>query len=435
MNMLTNTAAFAAKRFDRLRTCMKDAVGVRLRTNTSAKLAFLAFSLVTVGGSPLAQTAISDDVIRIGVLTDFSGPFSETNGLGSLRATQLAVEDFGSTVLGKKIEIIYFDHKNKTELASTKAREWFDREGVDMIVDIQNSSVALAVAKIAAEKKKIAIVVGAGSSRISNEDCTPYSIQYAYNTAALANVAARAVVTQGGKSWFFITVDYAFGHALEQDAAKVVKSLGGEVKGAVRHPLNASDFSSFVLQAKASKAEIVGLADSGVDFSNALKSTKEFGLSPEQKVVGLLVTINDVHGLGLEQAQGLTVADGWYWDMNEETRAFSHRYFQKMKRMPSNMNAAIYSSTLHYLRAVKEAQSDKADDVMPIMKKTPVNDVYAKNGVIRSDGAMVHDMFLLEVKKPSESKYPWDYYKVKATVKAEDAFQSLANSKCPLVAK
>jgi branched-chain amino acid transport system substrate-binding protein len=389
-------------------------------------------ALCTINGLALAQTGISDNVVKIGVLTDFSGPYADANGFGSLRAAQMAVEDFGGSVLGKKVEVIYLDHQNKSDIASSKAREWYDREGVDMIVDLQNSAVALAVAKVAAEKKKVAIVVGAGTSRLTNEDCTPYTIHYAYNTAALANVAARAVVAQGGKSWYFITADYAFGHSLEQDASKVIKMLGGDVKGSARHPLNASDFSSFMLQAKASKAQVVGFANAGGDFVNSIKSAREFGITPGQQLAGLLVTISEVHTLGLAQAQDLLMADGWYWDMNAETRAFGKRFFEKLKRMPNMFQAGVYSATLSYLKAVKDAGTDNGDAVMKSLKSTRINDVFARNGYVRRDGAMVHDMYLAQVKKPSESKYPWDYYHIKATVKGEDAFQSPTPSRCPL---
>lgn len=398
----------------------------------SRKAAGLLALLALANGGAWAQDS---DIVRIGVLTDFSGPYADANGKGSLQAARLAVEDFGPKVLGKKIDIISYDHQNKPDIAASKAREWFDRGGVDMVVDLQNSAVALAVTKVAAEKKKIAIVVGAGSSRITNEDCTPYSIQYAYNTYALANVAARAVVAEGGKSWYFITADYAFGNSLQQDASSVVQSLGGTVKGAARHPLNASDFSSFMLQAKASKAQVVGLADAGGDFVNAIKSSREFGISPGQRVVGLLVSISEVHSLGLQQTQGLSMADGWYWDMNPATRAFSHRFFDKVKRMPNMFQAGVYSSTLTYLKALQAAGTNDSDAVMKMMKKTPINDMFATNGMIRADGAMVHDMYLMQTKKPAESKYPWDYYTVKATIRGADAFAPLASSKCALIAK
>lgn len=395
-------------------------------------LAAAACALLGMQGQALAQSAVSGDVVRIGVMTDFSGPYSDANGMGSLRAAQMAVEDFGGSVLGKKVEIIYVDHQNKTDIASSKAREWFDKDGVDMIVDLQNSAVAIAVAKVAAEKKKIAMIVGAASSRITNEECTPYSVHYAYNTSVLANVAAREIVSQGGKSWFFLTADYAFGHSLEQDATTVIKALNGEIKGSTKHPLNASDFSSFMLQAKSSKAQVVGFANAGGDFINSIKSAREFGITPDQKLAGLLVTISEVHTLGLAQAQDLLMAEGWYWDLNDETRAFGRRFFEKIKRMPTMFQSGVYSATLTYLKAVKAAGSDNSDIVMKTMRAAKVNDLFAKNGYIRADGAMVHDMYLMQVKKPSESKYPWDYYHIKAVVKGEDAYKPLGASRCKL---
>ena len=379
--------------------------------------------------------AISGDIVKIGVLTDMSGLYADLGGQGSVEAARMAVADFGGKVLGKNIEVLGSDHQNKADVGAQKAREWFDQQGVDMITDALNSAVAIAVSKVAGEKKRVLIDVGAASTRLTNEDCNPYTVHYAYDTYALANGTGNAIVKQGGKSWFFLTADYAFGHSLEKDTADVVKAGGGTVAGAVRHPLNASDFSSFLLQAQSSKAQIVGLANAGGDTINSIKAANEFGITKNQKLAGLLVFITDIHSLGLATTQGMYLTDGWYWDLNDETRKFGRRYFDKMKKMPTMVQAGVYSSTLTYLKAVQAAGTDNADAVMAQLKKAKINDVFAKNGYIRADGRMVHDMYLMEVKKPSESKYPWDYYNLKATIPAEQAFQPLSLSRCPMITK
>jgi branched-chain amino acid transport system substrate-binding protein len=364
-----------------------------------------------------------------------SGLYADIAGPGSVEAAKMAVQDFGGKVLGKPIEVLSADHQNKPDVGANKAREWYDTQGVDMIVDVPTSSVALAVAKVSAEKKRVFINSTGATTRLTNEDCTPYTVHYSYDTYALANGTGKAIVQQGGKSWFFLTADYAFGHSLEADTTAVVKANGGEVKGAVRHPLNASDFSSFLLQAQASKAQIVGLANAGGDTINSVKAANEFGLTKNQTLAGLLMFISDVHSLGLQTAQGMMLTDAWYWDLNEETRKFGRRFFEKMKRMPSFAQAGVYSGVLTYLKAVQAAGTDDADKVMVELKKLKINDMFAKNGYIRQDGRMVHDMYLMQVKKPSESKYPWDYYNVKAIIPAEQAFQPLSKSTCPLIKK
>jgi branched-chain amino acid transport system substrate-binding protein len=379
--------------------------------------------------------AVSGDVVKIGVLTDMSGLYADLGGQGSVEAARMAIADFGGKVLGKNIELVFADHQNKADVGASKAREWFDVQGVDMITDALNSAVAIATTKVAGEKKRILIDVGAASTRLTNEDCNPYTIHYAYDTYALANGTANAIVKQGGDSWFFLTADYAFGHSLESDTANVVKASGGKVLGQVRHPLNASDFSSFLLQAQASKAKIIGLANAGGDTINAIKAANEFGITKNQALAGLLVFITDVHSLGLNVAQGMLLTDGWYWDANEDTRKFGKRFFDKMKKMPSMVHAGVYSATLSYLKAVQAAGTDDSDAVMAQLKKLKINDVFAKNGYVRADGRMVHDMYLMQVKKPAESKYPWDYYILKATIPAEQAFQPLAQSRCPLIKK
>jgi len=399
------------------------------------RLASGALISLCVGAASAQQGKISDGVVKIGVLTDMSGLYSDLGGKGSVIAAQMAVDDFGGKVLGAPIQVISADHQNKADVGAGKAREWFEAEKVDMITDLLNSGVGIAVAKVAEQQKRIAINVGAATTRLTNEDCTPYSIHYAYDTYALANGTGKAIVKQGGDSWFFLTADYAFGHSLEKDTADVVKANGGKVLGQVRHPLNASDFSSFLLQAQSSKAKIVGLANAGGDTINSIKAANEFGITKNQSLAGLLVFITDVHSLGLQTAQGMLFTEGFYWDFDDETRKFGKRFFDKAKKMPSMIHAGVYSATMNYLKAIQAAGTDDADAVMAKLKSTPINDFFAKNGKIRVDGRMVHDMYLVQVKKPSESKYPWDYYIVKATIPAEEAFQPLSKSTCRLVKK
>ncbi len=368
-------------------------------------------------------------------MTDMSGLYADITGPGSVEAARMAVQDFGGKVAGKPVEVVFADHQNKPDVGANKAREWFDTQGVDTIVDIPTSSVAIAVGKVAGEKKRVFLDVGGATIRLSNEDCNAYTVHYAYDTYALANGTGKAIVQQGGKTWFFITADYAFGHSLESDTAAVVKANGGEVKGVVRHPLNASDFSSFLLQAQASKAQIIGLANAGGDTINSVKAANEFGLTKNQTLAGLLLFISDIHSLGLKTSQGMMLTDAWYWDLNEETRKFGRRFFEKMKRMPSFVQAGVYSAVTTYLKAIQTVGTDDADKVMAQLKKTRINDMFAKNGYIRQDGRMIHDMYLMQVKKPEESKYPWDYYNIKATIPAEQAFQPLSKSTCPLIKK
>ena len=379
--------------------------------------------------------SVSGDVVKIGVLTDLSGLYSDLGGMGSVEAARMAVQDFGGKVLGKSIEIVSADHQNKADVGSNKAREWFDREGVDMITDALNSGVAIAVTKVAGEKKKILMDTGAASTRLTNEDCNPYTVHYVYDTYALANGTGTAMTKAGGDSWFFLTADYAFGHSLEGDTANAVRAAGGKVLGAVRHPLNASDFSSFLLQAQSSKAKVVGLANAGGDTINSIKAANEFGITKNQQLAGLLVFISDVHSLGLQTTQGMLLTDGWYWDYNDETRAFGKRFFEKRKMMPGMNHTGVYSAVSTYLKAVQAAGTDEPDAVMAQLKKLKINDVFAKNAYIRADGRMIHDMYLMEVKKPSESKYPWDYFKVRAVIPGEQAYQPLSKSTCPMIKK
>jgi branched-chain amino acid transport system substrate-binding protein len=403
----------------------------------------LVFAIATlVAGLPLPSLSqkkdkISDGVVKIGLILDMSSLYSDVTGEGSVTAARMAIEDFGGKVLGKPIELVYADHQNKADIAANKAREWFDTEKVDAIMDVAASATALAVAEVAKQKNRIVVFNGPGSTRLTNESCTPVTVHYTYDTYALANGTGKAVVKQGGDTWFFITADYAFGHSLEKDTSDVVKANGGKVLGSARHPLNASDMSSFVLQAQASGAKIIGLANAGGDFVSAIKTAAEFGVtkSGKQKLAGLLVYINDIHSLGLQLTQGLLLTEAFYWDRNDESRQWSRRYFERMKKMPNMSQAGVYSSTMHYLKAVKAAGTDETGAVMKKMREMPINDFFAKNGRIREDGRMVHDMYLFEVKSPQESTSPWDYYKLRATIPAAEAFQPLAKSTCPLVQK
>ena len=394
-------------------------------------VAWAVSAALTLGWAAPASAQVSGDVVRIGFITDISGLYSDIDGQGGVEAIKMAVADFGGTVLGKKIEVLSADHQNKADIAASKAREWFDRQGMDMLIGGTNSGANLSMAKIAAEKKRPFIVIGAGSSRLTNEECTPYTVHYAYDTVAQAKGTGSAVVKQGGKTWFFLTADYAFGHSLEADTAAVVKANGGQVLGSVRHPLSASDFSSFLLQAQNSKAQILGLANAGGDTINAIKAANEFGITKSMRLAGLLMFINDVHSLTLKLTQDMYLTDSWYWDQNDATRKWAKRYFDKMKKMPSSLQAADYSATLTYLNAVKAAGTDDPDKVMAKLKSMKIDDMYAK-GYIRPDGRMVHDMYLMQVKKPSESKAPWDYYKVVQTIPGDQVFTTKAESKCAL---
>ena len=399
---------------------------------------FLAALLsVTALCAHAAPVAISDDVVKIGLILDMSSLYADVTGPGTVAAAQLAIADFGGKVLGKPIEVVFADHQNKADVAASKAREWFDRDKVDAILDVAASGPALAVAQVAKEKNRIAVFSGPGSSRLTNDSCTAVTVHYAYDTFALANSTARAVVANGGDSWFFLTADYTFGTTLEKDATDVVIANNGKVVGSIRHPLNASDFSAFLLRAQASGAKVVGLANAGGDTINAIKGAREFRLTADGKrrLAGLLVYINDVHTLGLDAAQGMLLTTGFYWDRNDATRKWSRRYFEKMKKMPNMSQAGTYSAVMHYLKAVQAAGTDETAAVMAKMKEMPINDMYATNGRIRADGRMVHDMYLYEVKKPAESEYPWDYYKLASTIPGDKAFQPLAASGCALLKK
>jgi len=397
---------------------------------TAFATAVVAFLALTVP----ASAEISGDVVKIGVLNDMSSLYADISGPGSVEAARMAIADFGGAVNGKKIELISADHQNKPDIGSAIATQWFDNDGVDVVVDVPTSSVALAVQEVARNKGKVFLISGAAASDLTGKACSPTSVHWTYDTVALANGTGSAVVKAGGDTWFFITADYAFGHALERDTAKVVEDNGGKILGKVRAPLNTADFSSFLLQAQSSKAKIIGLANAGGDTINSIKQAAEFGIvEGGQKLAGLLVFITDVNSLGLQTANGLQLTEAFYWDQNDETRAWSKRFFEKMKRQPSMVQAGVYGSVMHYLAAIKATGSDDGPTVVKQMKATPVNDFMTKNGKIRDDGRLVRDMYLFEVKKPSESKGLWDYYKQIAVIPGDEAFKLPGPSQCPLV--
>jgi branched-chain amino acid transport system substrate-binding protein len=384
---------------------------------------------------PAHAQKLSGDVVRIGVLTDLASLYADLSGQGSVVATQMAIEDFGGTLNGKKIEVVVADHQNKPDVGAAKAREWIDTQGVDVITELVTSSVALAVMKVGLDKKKPVLVVTAATIRITNEDCNPYTVHWMYDTYAVANGTGRATAKQGGDTWFFITADYAFGHSLEKDTADAVRAAGGKVLGSVRHPINTSDFSSYLLQAQSSKAKVIGLANAGGDTINSIKAANEFGLTKNQALAGLLMFDTDIHSLGLKTTQNMMLTTGFYWDRDETSRKFGKRYFEKMKKMPTMVQAGQYSATLNYLRAVKAAGTDDGDAVMAELKKMKIADDVIPNGKIRADGRLVHDMYLAQVKKPEESKYPWDYYHIRQVIPGDQAFQPLDQSRCSLVKK
>jgi branched-chain amino acid transport system substrate-binding protein len=382
------------------------------------------------------KDGISDGAVRVGLLLDMSSIYADITGVGSETAARMAVEDFGGQVLGKPVEVIAADHQNKADIASAKAREWFEAGNVDAILDVAASATALAAMDVAKQKNKIIVMSGPGAASITGEACGPTSVHWVYNTYALAHTIGQAVVKQGGDSWFFLTADYAFGHQLEKDTAEVVTTSGGKVLGAAKAPINTADFSSYLLQAQSSKAKVIGLANAGADTINAIKQASEFGIvRGGQRLAGLLVYINDIHSLGLQTTQGMVLSSAFYWNMNDETRKWSKRFYERLQKMPNMSQAGVYSSVTHYLKAVQAAGTDATEPVMKAMREAPVNDFFVKNGRIRPDGLMQHDMYLFEVKTPAESKEPWDYYKLLATVPGDQAFLPLAQSRCPLVKK
>ncbi|MBR0842940.1 ABC transporter substrate-binding protein [Bradyrhizobium liaoningense] len=372
--------------------------------------------------------------LKIGVLSDFSSVYSDIGGQGNVEATRMAIEDFGGQMFGKPIDMVSADVLNKPDVASTIARKWWETEGVDMIIDLPTSATALAVMELSKQYEKIMIVTDAASSDITGKSCSPYTAHWTYDTYANAHTVGSAIVKNGGDTWFFLTADYVFGHSVERDTGDVVKTAGGKVLGSVKHPLNTADFSSFLLQAQASKAKIIGLANGGGDTINAIKQAGEFGIvAGGQNLAAIVMFISDVHSLGLKLAQGLIITEAYYWDLNDKTRAFGKRFLERIKRMPTMNQAATYSATLHYLKAVQAAGTKDTKTVMAKMRELPVRDAFTDNGVLREDGRMVHSMYLFQVKKPEESKGPWDYYKLLAEVPADQAFRPLKDGGCPLV--
>jgi len=400
---------------------------MKLKTLAAA----MAVGLAAFGAGAQQQTG----PVRIGFITDMASLYADIDGPAGAEMVRWAVQDFGGKVLDRPIEVLTADHQNKADVAASKAREWIDSQNLAMLIGGTSSGTSLAMAGITKEKKRPFISIGAGSARLTNEDCSPYTIHYAYDTVALAKVGGSALIKGGAKKWYFLTADYAFGHSLESDASNIVKANGGTVVGSVRHPLNASDFSSFLLQAQSSKADILAMANAGGDTVNAMKAAKEFGITKSMKVAGLLVFLNDVHAVGLSNAEGLQVADSWYWNQDEDSRKFAKRFFDKYKRMPSSLQAADYSAAMNYLKAVQQAKTTEADKVMEVMRGMKYNDFYHKNAVVRADGRMIHDMYLFQVKSAKESTVPWDYYKLVAKVPGDQAFTTVAESKCSLLKK
>jgi branched-chain amino acid transport system substrate-binding protein len=392
-----------------------------------------ALAIAWLGAGPYAANAAGDQVV-IGDLDDMSGVYADVEGAGGVEAINMAIADFGGTVLGRKITLLSADHQNKPDIGASKFREWADQQGLNLLLGGSNTGVNIAMAKVAGAKKVPFIVIGAGGASLTNEDCTGYSVHYVYDTTALANGTATVIINAGGKSWFYLTADYAFGTQLQNAASKVVETHGGKNLGAVRVPLGAADFSSFLLQAQSSGAQVLGLANAGTDFSNSLKAANEFGITRTMKPAALLAFLTDIHSLGLKTAQGLYLTTGWYWDLNEETRAFARRFFAKMHREPTMDHAGAYSATLTYLKAVKSAGTTDADKVMAQLKKDKINDMFAKGGYIRADGAMIHQMYVMQVKTPQESRYPWDYYRLIRTMSGEEAFGPITGL-CPLAPK
>lgn len=400
-------------------------------------IAQAAFAASAKKSQPVLKT--SSGVVKIGVITDISSAYKDISGNGSVLAARMAIEDFGGKVLGVPVELVSADHQLSPATAKGTARDWMENDKVDMIVDVPNSTAAVEVIKLAKALNRVAIISSAGSTVITNEECTPNSIHWSYNTMAVTSATVKAIIQKGGKSWYFVTSDYLFGHSLESDAMSVVKANGGTVLGAARHPFPSNSYSSLkvqaagILQAQASKADVIGFASTGTDAINAIKQASQFGIAQKQRLAALSLFITDVHAVGLYEAQDLFLTTGFYWDLNDDTRKWSKRFFERHNKMPTMAQAGVYSAVTHYLKAIQAAGTDEAKRVVAKMKEMPVNDFFAKNGKVRVDGRMVHDMYLMQVKKPSESKYPWDYYHVREVIPGEKAFTPLSESKCPLV--
>jgi branched-chain amino acid transport system substrate-binding protein len=414
-------------------------MNIRFRAPFPLYAGLAALLLAAGTTAALAQSAgappnVSDGAVKIGLILDMSGPYSENTGEGSALAARMAVEDFGSKILGVPIEVVVADHHNSSDRAGAIARDWFDTQHVDAIMDVSGSSEALIVQRIGDVRHKIVSLSGPGAQRLSNEACTPTAIHYVFDTYSIAHTVGLALAEQGKKSWFFITVDYSYGYDLENETAEIVRDKGGEVLGRARYPLDTRDFASYLARAKESKASVIGLANAGADMANTIQQAKKLGMIPgPQTIAALSMRINAVHALGLETTQGLALGESFYWDLDEATRAWSKRFFDKLGKMPNSLQAGVYSSTMHYLKAVQSAGTDATDPVMAAMRATPIDDFFAHGGRIRADGLMVHDTRLLQVKTPAESKYPWDYLRPVSTIPGDTAFQPLSRSKCPLV--
>lgn len=398
-------------------------------------LSILLSAAMAIAAAPTtaAQERISGNVVRIGVLTDLSGTYSEIGGQDSVVAAQMAAEDFGGKVLGKPVEVVSADHQNRVDIGAKTAIEWYERDGVDMITDVLNSAVAIVVSQVAAKRRRIVMVTGAATTQLTNESCTPYTVHHTYDTYALAHGTGGALVKEGGNVWAFLTADYPFGHSLERETAAVVRASGGKVLGAARHPFNTKKLDPYLLRLEASDAKIIGLANAGGDAVTAIKAASALGVTKHQSIAALLLFISDIHDLGLQTAQGMFVTSAWYWNMNDETRAFARRFYARTKKMPTMVQAGTYSAVTMYLKGVQATGTDDADAVMTWMKSTLHSDVFGKNMQLRADGRLVHDMYLMQVKKPAESKSEWDYYDVRRTIPAAEAFQPLSASRCPLV--
>lgn len=392
-------------------------------------ISYIAAALFT---ATCAHAQVSDDIVKIGVMADMSGLYSDLSGIGSVTAAQMAAEDFGGTVLGKRIEIVSADHQNRPDIGANLARRWFDLDQVDAIVDVPVSSIAFAVQEISRQKNRVLLISSSGASDLTGKSCSPVSVHWTYDTYALSHAIGNALLKRGADSWFFVTADYAFGLALERDAMAVVQSGGGKVIGSVRHPQDTSDFSSFLLRAQSSNAKVIALANAGGDTVNAIKQAQEFNITKNQQIVGLLTYISDVHALGLQNAQGLLLASAFYWDMTDETRAWSKRFIARVNKVPTMANAGVYGAVLHYLKAIEAAKTDEAKAVVSRMKALPINDFFTKDGSVREDGRVMRNLYLFQVKQPSESKYTYDYYKLLDTIPPEKAFRPLSEGNCPL---
>ncbi len=388
-----------------------------------------------MGAQLFSQPAFAVEPVRIGVLVDMSGPYSAFGGPGVALATEMAVKDFGGTVLDRPIEVLTADYQNKIDITSTRAREWYDRDKVDMIIESTDSSSALLLQKLAAEKEKVVIFAGSGTSRLTNEDCSPYGVHYVFDTYSLANSTAKALTQAGNKSWYFITVDYAFGNSLQADATKAIEELGGKVLGSSKHPASSADFGAFLMQAQGSGANVVALANAGKDLQNTLRQASEFGISAKQIIAPFYIFETDIKGVGLDLVQGAQYTTGFYWDRDDQTREWSNRFYEKHKAMPTMIQAGAYSAVMHYLQSIKAAGTADAAPVLKKMKELPINDMFARNGYIREDGRMVHDMYLMKIKAPAESKGEWDLATVQTVVKGDDAYRPLSESTCSLIKK